>query len=65
MDKRFEEIEPDMFEEEDSWRRYVEERYLRVHSWLREHHIAIPNPGWRSEYVEEIIGAGYGTQLGD
>jgi len=65
MDKRLEEVEADLFEEEDTWRRYVEEQYLKVHAWLRERHIAIPNPGWRSEYVEEVIAAGYTTSLGD
>jgi hypothetical protein len=64
-DKRLEELEPDLFEEEDNWRRYVEEQYLRAHAWLREHHVAVPSPGWRSEYVEEVISAGYTTLLGD
>lgn len=64
-DKRLEELEPELFEEEDNWRRYVEEQYLKVHSWLRERHIPIPDPGWRSEYVEEVIGTGYATLLGD
>jgi len=65
MDKRFEEIEPELFEEEDTWRRYVEERYLHVHAWLRERHMPVPDPGWRSEYVEAAIGAGYATRLGE
>lgn len=65
IDKRLEEIEPDLFQEEDTWRRYVEEQYLKVHFWLRERRVSIPNPGWRSEYVEEIIDAGYTTLLGD
>lgn len=65
MDKRLEDVESDLFEEEDTWRRYVEDQYLKVHAWLRERHIAIPNPGWRSEYVEEVIAAGYTTLLGD
>ena len=65
IEKPLQETEPDLFEEEDSWRRYVEEQYLKVHAWLRERHIPIPNPGWRSEYVEEAIGAGYTTLLGD
>ena len=65
MDKRLEEIDPDLFEEEVTWRRYVEERYLKIHAWLRERRMAIPNPGWRSEYVEDVIGAGYTTLLGD
>lgn len=65
MDKRLEEIDPELFKEEDAWRRYLEEQYLKVHAWFREHHIPIPNPGWRSEYVEDIIALGYGTLLGD
>jgi hypothetical protein len=65
MDKTLQESEPDLFQEEDSWRRYVEGQYLKVHTWLRERHIPIPNPGWRSEYVEEVIEVGYATLLGD
>ena len=64
-DKRLEEMEPDLFAEEDTWRHYVEERYLKVHAWLRERHIPVPDPGWRSEYVEEAIAAGFTTLLGD
>ncbi|MEE8347010.1 MAG: hypothetical protein V3S20_06660 [Dehalococcoidia bacterium] len=65
VDKRLEEMEPDLFAEEDTWRHYVEERYLKMHAWLRERHIPVPDPGWRSEYVEEVITAGYTTLLGD
>lgn len=65
MDKRLEDVDPDLFQEEDTWRRYLEEQYLRLHRWFRERHIPIPNPGWRSEYVEDIIGLGYPTLLGD
>ena len=65
MDKRLDEVEPDLFEEENSWRRYVEEQYLKVHAWLRERRITIPSPGWRSEYVEEVVVAGYTSLLGD
>ncbi len=65
MEKRLEEVEPELFEEEDTWRRYVEEQYLKVHAWLRERHLPIPNPGWRSEYAEEVIAAGYTSLLGD
>lgn len=63
--ERLEDVEPELFEEEDGWRRYVEEQYLKVHAWLRDHEMPIPNPGWRSEYVEEVIAAGYTTRLGD
>ena len=65
MERRLEDLEPELFDEEDQWRRYVEEQYLKIHGWLREHRIAVPNPGWRSEYVEEVIAAGYPTLLGD
>ena len=27
--------------------------------------VRIPNPGWRGEYVDEIISLGYTTLLGD
>jgi hypothetical protein len=65
LDKRLEDVEPELYEEEDSWRRYVEEQYLKIHGWLRERRIPIPGPGWRSEYVEEVVAAGYTTLLGD
>lgn len=65
MDKHLQEVDPDLFEEEDSWRRYLEEQYLKVHQWFRERHLAIPNSGWRSEYVEEIVALGYPSLLGD
>jgi hypothetical protein len=65
MDKRLEDVDSKAFEEEDRWRRAVEERYLKIHSWFRERHLAVPNPGWRSEYVEDMIAQGYPTLLGD
>ena len=65
MDRRLEEIAPDVFHEEHEWRRRLEEEYLSLHRWFREHGKRIPDPGWRSEYVEEIIGLGYTTLLGD
>lgn len=65
MDKRLEELDQDLFQEEDNWRRYLEEQYLRLHRWFRERRIAVPNPGWRSEYVEDIVALGYPTLLGD
>jgi hypothetical protein len=33
--------------------------------WFREKGLPIPNPGWRSEYVEEILALGYTTILGE
>ncbi len=65
MDRRLEEVDPDVFREETEWRRRLEDEYLSLHRWFREHHRAIPDPGWRSEYVEEMIGLGYATLLGD
>ena len=65
MEKRLEEVDLELFEEEDSWRRYLEEQYLKLHRWFRDRHLYLPNPGWRSEYVEEVIALGYPTLLGD
>src|SRR4030067_706329 len=65
MDKRLEEVDPDLFEEEDVWRRYVEEQYLKVHSWLRERRICIADPGWRSADGEKVRAPGYTTVLSD
>ncbi len=65
MDKRLEEVAPDVFAEENEVRLRLEEEYLSYHRWLREHGKRIPDPGWRSEYVEDIIELGYTTLLGD
>jgi hypothetical protein len=64
MDKRLEEVDPDLFKEEDAWRRFLEEQYLKIHGWFREHRKAVPNPGWRSEYIEDIVALGYPSLLG-
>jgi hypothetical protein len=58
-------VAPDVFAEEDAWRRQLEEEYLSYHRWFREHGLRVPNAGWRSEYVEEVITLGYTTLLGD
>jgi hypothetical protein len=65
IEKRLEEVAPEVFLEENTWRQRLEEEYLKYHGWFREHHLSVPNPGWRSEYVEEIIVLGYSTLLGD
>jgi hypothetical protein len=62
---RLEEVDPEIFAEEAEWRHKLEEEYLSYHRWFREHNARIPNPGWRSEYIEEIVGLGYATLLGD
>lgn len=64
-DKRLEEHDPEAFAEEDQARRRLEEEYLSYHRWFREHGLRIPDPGWRTDYVEEIIALGYTTLLGD
>jgi hypothetical protein len=64
-EKRLEEYDPQAFAEEDEARRRLEEEYLTYQRWFREHGQRIPDPGWRSEYVEEMIGLGYPTLLGD
>lgn len=64
-DKRFEEVAPDAYAEEDAGRKRLEEEYLTYHRWFREHNLRLPEPGWRGEYVEDIIALGYKTILGD
>jgi hypothetical protein len=59
------EVDPDLFKEEDSWRMRLEEEYLQMHRWFREHQQSIPDPGWRSQYVEDVVALGYATLLGD
>ena len=65
MEKRLEEVDPEAFAEEERWRGRLEDEYLGYHRWFRDHHCTIPNPGWRGEYVEELIEAGYTSKLGD
>ncbi|MEX0783592.1 MAG: hypothetical protein WD557_13175 [Dehalococcoidia bacterium] len=65
MDKRLDEVDPDLFKEEDSWRMRLEEEYLQIHRWFRERRFPVPDPGWRSQYAEEVITLGYTTLLGD
>lgn len=62
---RLEDLAPDVFAEEDAWRRRLEEEYLSYHRWFRESGVRLPNPEWRSDYVEEVIALGYTTLLGD
>ena len=65
MDKRLEQVDPQLFAQENDWRHHLEEQYLKFHRWFRERRLRIPNAAWRSEYVEEIIALGYETLLGD
>ena len=65
MTKRLDEVDPELFKEEDGWRMRLEEEYIQMHRWFREHGHPVPDPGWRSQYVEEVIGLGYTTLLGD
>jgi hypothetical protein len=65
MQKPLEEVDPELFKEEDSWRMRLEEEYARIHRWFRDHRKPVPDPGWRSQYVEDVIGLGYSTLLGD
>jgi len=62
---RLEDVAPDVFEEENAWRTRLEEEYLGYHRWFREHNLHVPEPEWRGRYVEEVIGLGYSTLLGD
>ena len=65
MERGLDEVDPDLFKEEDSWRLRLEEEYLQLHRWFREHTAPIPDPGWRSQYAEDVIALGYTTLLGD
>jgi hypothetical protein len=65
MTKGLDQVDPDLFKEEDAWRMRLEEEYLQLHRWFRENHVPIPDPGWRSNYVEEVVQLGYSTLLGD
>lgn len=65
MAKGLDEVDPELFKEEDSWRLRLEEEYLQLHRWFREHGVPIPDPGWRSNYVEEVVSLGYTSLLGD
>ena len=65
MQKGLDEVDPELFKEEDSWRLRLEEEYLGLHRWFREHRKLIPDAGWRSQYAEDVIGLGYQTLLGD
>lgn len=65
MEKRLEEVAPEVFADEDRSRRKLEEEYLVIHRWFRERGYRIPSPGWRAEYVEELIELGYPSLLGD
>ena len=65
MERRLEEVAPEVFTEEDAWRRRLEEEYLNYQRWFREQGLRIPNAGWRSEYVEEVLALGYTTLLGE
>jgi len=58
-------VDSDALAEENVWRNRLEEEYLSYHRWFREHDLRVPNPGWRSEYAEEIFSLGYTTLLGD
>ena len=50
----------------ETWRTlHLENEYLRYHRALRARREPIPDPGWRSEYVEEVRSLGYETLLGD
>ena len=65
MLKGLHEVDTELFREENGWRKTLEEEYLQLHRWFRESRSPIPDPGWRSQYVEEVIQLGYSTLLGD
>jgi hypothetical protein len=58
-------LAPKIFHAELETRARFENEYLKYHEWFRAHNLPIPDPGWRPRYVEEIVGLGYLTALGD
>ena len=65
LEKKLEDVDPNTYKEEISWRDRLETEYLSYHNEFRKRKIRIPHPGWKSEYVEEILSLGYETKLGD
>lgn len=65
MARRLEEVDPETFREEDGWRARLEEEYLALHRWFRERRLRVPDPAWRSQYVEDVVALGYTSLLGD
>ena len=65
MSRKLEEVDPETFREEDGWRTRLEEEYLQIQHWFRERHIRVPDPGWRSQYVEDVVNIGSSSLLGD
>lgn len=65
LDRSLEEVDPDAFREETEWRERLEDEYLQYHQAFRDRKLRVPQPGWRTEYVEEITALGYPTRLGD
>src|SRR5690606_37235250 len=51
-------VDPELFREEDGWRHRLEEEYLQILRWFREPPVPVPDPGWRSQYVEHVIALG-------
>ena len=65
MSRKLEEVDPDTFREEDGWRARMEEEYLRIQRWFRDHRVRVPDPAWRSQYVEDVVALGYTSRLGE
>jgi hypothetical protein len=65
LDGTLEEVNPELFAEEQTLRAHLEQEYLGYHRELRARRRRIPDPGWRSGYVEDIRELGYDTALGD
>lgn len=65
LDGTLEQANPELFAHETEARHQLELEYLRYHQELRARLQRIPDPGWRSTYVEDIRDLGYETILGD
>lgn len=65
MGNSIQDVLPEVFTEEERWRHRLEDEYLHIHAWFREHKVRIPDAGWRSQYVEDVLELGLATALGD
>ena len=65
LDESLEVVDPHVFDEHRARRRELEEEYLHYHREFRARNRRVPEPGWRSEHVEEVVNLGYETLLGD
>ena len=65
LDESLAVVDPELFAEHRKRQHELEEGFLHYHREFRARKQRVPEPGWRSEYVEEVANLGYETLLGD